>query len=402
MKNITSLLTPQFATLKSVSVLAALLLFHAAPGSAACVSDGSFATDGIGANDTVYAIGVQSNGKIVLGGSFTHINGAPRPRFAILNANGTLDPYFYNNPNNTIRAIAIQPDGKILVGGDFTSIYGGFKPYLGRILAAYGTTDTLTVSNLNGSVHAIALQPDGKILIGGSFTSPKSGIARLNSDGTVDTTFNPGTGTDNGTVYAIAVNNISGSGNYGKIYIAGNFYKYAGTDRVRIARLNSNGSLDTTFAAPAPNNNVYALALQWIESQEKVLIGGAFTGDSFFTSGRFCRIDASGSVDHPFNYNIAPIDGEVRSIVVQSDLSILIGGAFTQTGIYARRGIARFDGYGHLDTAWEPCDGATNPGIIRTIAMQPTGYGYTGGILVGGNFTHFEANQHWNYGRLNF
>lgn len=401
MKKDTSFLTTELTNIRTVCVVAAVL-FLAGAGRAACVYDTTFATDGIGANDTVYGVGVLPNGKIVLGGSFTHINGAPRPRFAILNSNGTLDPYFYNNPNNTIRAVVIQPDTKVLIGGDFTTVYGGSKPYLARVISTHGTTDSLTVSNLNSSVYAIALQPDGKILIGGSFSLPKPGIARLNSDGTVDTTFNPGTGTDNGIVYAIAVNTILGSPNYGKVYIGGNFYKYNSVDRARIARLNSNGTLDTTFSAPTPNHNVYSVAVQYVDGEEKILMGGAFTGDSFITSHRFARMYASGAVDHAFDFTFNQVDGDVRAITIQSDGNILIGGAFTQVGTYSRRGVARLYANGGVDPNWDPCGGAINPGHIWAVAIQPNGYMFTGGIIVGGYFSYFDYYQHWNYARLAF
>ena len=113
-------------------------------------------------------------------------------------------------------------------------------------LNADGSTDTGFNPGSGGNdwVEAVALQPDGKVLIGGSFTSfngtPRNRIARLNANGSLDTTFNPGSGVDN-TVNRIAVQSD------GKVLLVGAFTTVNGVSRNRIARLNADGSLDTSF-----------------------------------------------------------------------------------------------------------------------------------------------------------
>jgi uncharacterized delta-60 repeat protein len=95
-----------------------------------------------------------------------------------------------------VNRIAVQADGKILIAGNFTTLDGVGRTAIAR-LNADGTLDTAftTSTNAGSSVYAIALQADGDILIGGSFTAvngiSRRGIARLNADGTLDTTFNP-------------------------------------------------------------------------------------------------------------------------------------------------------------------------------------------------------------------
>ena len=120
----------------------------------------------------------------------------------------------------------------------------------------------------NSGVSAIAIQSDGKIIIGGQFSTDngtgRNRIARVNSNGSLDTTFNPGTGADN-EVSAIAIQSD------GKIIIGGWFTTYNGTGRNRIARINSDGSLDTTFnLGTGPNGGVSAIAIQ---SDGKIIIG---------------------------------------------------------------------------------------------------------------------------------
>ena len=112
----------------------------------------------------------------------------------------------------------------------------------------------------NGAVRAIAAQPDGTILIGGFFTSvnrvPRNYIARLRNDGTIDTSFQAdiAPGAFN-TVYAIAPLDD------GRIVIGGIFTTIGGLTRINLARLNANGSVDTSFIANT-DNTVYTIALQ--------------------------------------------------------------------------------------------------------------------------------------------
>src|SRR5207248_727667 len=162
------------------------------------------------ANADVYAIAVQADGKILVGGIFTSIGGATRNRIARLDTTGLADS-FDPNANDEVRSIAVQADGKILAGGLFTTLSpnGGASVTRNRIarLETDGRLDqTLDLSTVGTVVYATAVQPDGKILIGGSFSSvlgvTRNNIARLNTDGTLDTAFDPNA---NSVVYSIAV-----------------------------------------------------------------------------------------------------------------------------------------------------------------------------------------------------
>ncbi len=147
-------------------------------------------------NSIVRAIAVQPDGKVLVSGDFIGINGQTRNKIARLNADGTFDTAF--NPivggGVFVNAIALQPDGKILLGGGFSTINGGNRSGIGRI-NANGTTDTTFRGEVgSGGVNTIALQPDGKILVGGNFTiiggQPRNRLARLNADGTANS-FDP-------------------------------------------------------------------------------------------------------------------------------------------------------------------------------------------------------------------
>jgi uncharacterized delta-60 repeat protein len=170
------------------------------------------------ANDAVVALALQPDGKLVVGGYFTSLapNGGgalTRNRIARLNADGSLDTAFDPNANGVVYALALQPDGKLVVGGSFSAL----APNSGVALTrkgiarrnADGSVDTAFDPNADKAVFALALQPDGKLVLGGQFTSlaPNSAgtltrnhIARLNADGSLDTAFDPNANDDVGAL----------------------------------------------------------------------------------------------------------------------------------------------------------------------------------------------------------
>jgi uncharacterized delta-60 repeat protein len=171
--------------------------------------DTTLATVSGGSNfPAVYQMAVQPDGKIIIVGNFLTVNGASRNRIARLNADGTFDASF--NPsggaNADIFTVLLQADGKILIGGNFTSFNSDSnKKYLAR-LNTDGSLDTSYAPVLNSPVLGMKIQPDGRLLIAGSMSvvngAARRGIARINTDGSLDTTLNPGTGA-NSTVWNI-------------------------------------------------------------------------------------------------------------------------------------------------------------------------------------------------------
>jgi uncharacterized delta-60 repeat protein len=329
------------------------------------------------ANSNVYALAVQPDGKILLGGHFTTLAGGAKTRnyIARLYADGSVDSTFDPNANSQVLALAVQPDGKILLGGAFTTLAGCATTcnHIAR-LNADGSVDGTFHPNANGDVHALAVQPDGKILLGGGFmtlagcATTCNHIARLNADGSVDGTFHPNA---NGDVYALAVQPD------GKILIAGVFTTLAGcaTTCNYVARLNANGSVDSTFD---PNANSLVLALA-VQPDGKILLGGAFTtlAGCATTCNYIARLNANGSVDSTFNPNA---NGNVTEIAVQPDGKILIAGGFTTLagGATTRNYIARLNANGSVDSAFDPNANS----FVDALAVQPDGR-----ILLGGSFT---------------
>lgn len=193
----------------------------------------------------VRTILLQTNGSILIGGVFASVNGVSRNNIAWLNPDGGLDANFQpgQGPDSDVFAIVVQTNGMVVIGGYFTSVNSLARLYLAR-LRSDGSLDLTFNPIVNEGVECMILQPDGKILIAGSFTTVNSTsrrrIARLNSNGSLDTGFDPGLGA-NDTVHAIALQTN------GMVLVAGSFTTMNTSNRSNLARLNSDGSLDASF-----------------------------------------------------------------------------------------------------------------------------------------------------------
>jgi hypothetical protein len=127
-----------------------------------------------GANGQVNALQVQSDGKTIIGGIFTAYDNVPFKRIARVDTNGWPDLTF--NPgdgaNASVSALKIDSQGRILVGGQFTSMNGMDAPHIARLNKDGSVDTTFSPGNgANGQVFCIEVQEDGKILIGGEFTT---------------------------------------------------------------------------------------------------------------------------------------------------------------------------------------------------------------------------------------
>jgi uncharacterized delta-60 repeat protein len=304
--------------------------------------DGSF-DPGTGPDGEIFAAVLQPDGRVVIAGNFTMFNGIPHKRVARLNANGSVDSTFgfSNGINNTPVSLALQDDGRIIVGGQFSQVDLVQRFNLAR-LNTDGTVDlTFDPGNgPNGTVNAIVVQRDGRVVIGGTFIGyngfARGGVARVLSDGSLDPTFDSGTGTG-GNVFALALQLN------GQIVLGGRFVQYSGINRTFIARVNADGSLDPGFN-PVPNDWVQALAVQ---ANGRILAGGFFTNMNGFSLNRIARLNADGSLDFTFDPGIGFAGSltndatQIRSLALQRSDRIVTGGAFTNYNNVVRNNIAR-------------------------------------------------------------
>jgi uncharacterized delta-60 repeat protein len=366
------------------------LCFHlrGAPGDV----DLSF-DPGSGVNGTVNAVLVQSDGKVIIGGDFTTVRGLARHSIARLNADGSGDPAFNPatfNPGRAyeaVSALALQSDGKVLVVSlypdYFCDEFGCYDFTAFRVtrLNTNGSLDSSFFASTNWNADSIAVQSDGKVLLGGLIetlngTNRNYGIVRLNSNGSLDTGFNSGTNA------ADVVNPVVVQPD-GKVLIG-----IGG-----IARLNANGTLDTSFNKTEVNGYVISIALQ---SDGKVLLGGGFDTVNGANRHGIARLNANGSLDNSFNPGAGANDW-VRSIALQSDGQVLIGGYFTTINGTNRNSIARLNANGSLDSSFDPGTGAGgNPNRVESVAVQSDGK-----VLIGGSFAAFNGTNRANLARLN-
>ncbi len=363
-----------------------------------------------GFNNSVYALALQSNNKLLVGGDFTQANGVPRQRIARLNADGSLDTKFslpssVYGANGSVRAITIQSDGRIVLGGFFTNFNSIAARRITRINYD-GTIDSLFNPGSGADNPVYALQETfvgslSKLMVGGSFATLAGGtincIARLNNDGTLDSTFNPGVGA-NATVYALAVQPTDG-----KVVIGGDFTTVNGnTNCNHIARLNTDGSVDTTFnPGTGASASVRALAIQ---PDGNILIGGLFTNVNGVALNHIARLTTSGSVDGTFTPGVGANDA-VFSIALQSDQRIMLGGEFTHCSGVTRSRITRLNPDGTVDPTINFGTGA-NSFVAAMVIQQDTIFGYPTNvpdekIIIGGGFTQYNGKSHPYLARIN-
>jgi uncharacterized delta-60 repeat protein len=329
------------------------------------------------APDYTFSLAVQSDGMVLVGGANMLLVDQGRTNFYRLHPGGTLDTSFSPGADGAVSCMAVQADGRILVAGGFNTLGGQSCHLLGR-LHQDGTLDASFSTGASGSA-CLALQADGKILVG-------SPMARLNPDGTVDTNFNAAAlnGALDGSVACVAVQPN------GKILLGGSFTK-------GLRRANADGTLDSTFN-PVVNDMVRCVALQ---ADGRILVGGWFTTLNGAPRNYIGRLYENGALDPSFNPGVLAgfYQGSIDSIVVQADGKIVVGGVFTSLRGQSRDSLGRLNADGTLDTSFNP--GATaSPDVsiptVRSMALQGDGK-----ILVGGHFQTLGGQNRYHIGRLN-
>jgi uncharacterized delta-60 repeat protein len=305
---------------------------------------------------------------------------------------------FGPNPGSAVDAVAIQEDGKIVIAGRFQTLSGSPSPYVARLLAD-GTLDP-EFTPLTGNwgqaaeVFTVAVRANGSILLGGDFSrvngTPHQNFVQLLTDGEVDPDWVAGG--PNGIVYDVAL-----IGRGGIPMIAGTFTNYNNQTQHYVARLLSNGNLDPVFnPVPGPDAFVNAVVAQ---PDGKVIIGGDFNKVNGVSHAKLARLFTDGTLDT--NYT-AFADGTVASLALQPDTNLVIGGVFTKVNNHVRYGIARLKSTGVLDDSFKATPGITGeifpgvPATVKSIAVQPDGK-----ILIAGRFTNVNGIPQNSLARLN-
>jgi uncharacterized delta-60 repeat protein len=348
-------------------------------------------TIGNGFNSSVTSIILQPDNKILVGGGFSTYSGTSRNRIIRLNTDGTIDNTFTigDGFDGFVQSIILQSDNKILVGGSFSTYSGITRNCITRLNTGGTIDNTFNIGDgfdgLARSVLDIDLQPDGKILVVGNFTSysgvTSNYIIRLNTDGTIDNTFNIGDGFDNpdkiltsGVFYVSAIK-IQPDG---KILVGGEFTSYSGVTANGIIRLNTGGTIDNTFNAGTGFTKSTRINTIRLQSNGKILVGGDFTSYNDVICDNIIRLNSDGSVDDTF-YSGSFLDNStppnsIGSIVIQPDNKIIIGGSFDNFNNAIRGSIVRLinspNSIVQLDMI---IDGNTTPYAEEIFVTNPTG-----------------------------
>ena len=327
----------------------------------------------------VNAMSLDSNGKLVVGGDFTDYNGTTRNNLARLNADGTVDVGFDPGVSltSTVYDVAVHSDNTITV-----ATVGGLKRFDNTGTEITGPTFVPDAADY--VIKVVAAEPTGLgVIIAGSFTdvggTTAKGIARLNADGTIDATFATKVGTGFNVTGTLSSNEITSieitSG--GKILVGGDFTSFNGTTRYHLALLNSDGSLDTNFdpgTTLSSDPGTYSVAMQ---ADGKILAGSYSYSQG---AGKLVRFSATGTEE--FSAYITNTDGisafQIFDIVTEGTNDILIG-----TG-----------GAGGLFSV-DYSSGVVNPvfagkgvyiGDINSLVLNTDG-----SIIVGGSFSDYNG-----------
>ena len=289
-------------------------------------------------------------------------------------------------PQGGPKAIAIQPDGKILLGGSFQNVAGVPLRGLARVNVDGSVDNSFSDPAANSEVIAIAVQPDGKLLVGGDFDQIGGGarhyLARLNGDGTLDASFgDPGL---DGEVWSIAVQPD------GKVLVAGDFLNIGTVAQKYLARLSSSGTLDTSFADPQLCCNVArSLALQ---ADGHVLVGGYFSQAGGVSHFYLARYSSTGAFDAAFPASEPP--GPLGDgITVGPDGSIYVVGGYPTSDSANTRLVSKLTSAGALVGSY---DDLHTDCCANTFALQPNGK-----LLIGGNFQQVGGQPRHALARLN-
>lgn len=338
------------------------------------------------ANANVEAVEIQADGRILAGGWFTRIGGLDRLKIARLSASDGAAEATYadgtglyqsgNTGGSVVYAVAEQQGGKVLFGGEEGVIRNN----------ADGSRDTAFAAALgpDAIVEKLVVQPDGAVLVAGrqlrAGVSP-SNLVRLLADGALDSSFSADFGDDDDVyIYSMVLEPD------GRIMIGG-----GSASGGFLGRLNADGSLRTRFAAGTSISDISAL---YRLEDGRYLVGATSKinlGDGSPVDSQFVRMLPNGTRDPSFPTQVDGGFGGVKSIAVQSDGAILLGGGFRTVDGAVRPNMVRLNANGIPDAGFT----ARINTWVKDIAIQGDGK-----IVVAGYFSQVDGFPRRGIARL--
>jgi len=314
-------------------------------------------------------------GKFFFGGKIKAYMGEARGSCVLAHPDGSLDTTAFadlgTGANERVRAVAVQPDGKVLIGGDFTAVNGAERFRIAR-LTENGELDPTfdPAAAFDGVVHCILVLPDGDIMVGGGFMHfngiQRIGVARLNTDGTLDSAFNANL--NEPTVFGVTVYDILRRSD-GTLYLGGYFQTCQGITRLKVARVFSDGALDASFDPGSVAGNVFCLAER---GSGQLLVAGDFTTFNGVTKGGLVQVLPTGLIDPAFNpgTGFTGITPWVKRMLLQADGKVIVVGWFVTFNGGAKNARLRLNTDGTLDNTFTS---STNQDRFDSVLKQPDG-----------------------------
>ncbi|GAB1444045.1 hypothetical protein MASR2M39_28900 [Ignavibacteriales bacterium] len=280
-------------------------------------------------------------------------------------------------PNNTVRAIVV--DGNYTyIGGDFT--YVGTNSGNGVKATTTNSSIDSRYPKVNGLVQICISDGSGGWYIGGSFTrvgtTIRNSIAHINSDGTLDLTWNPNA--TSGQVYTLLLDGTD-------LFVGGIFTVIGGQNRRNIAKISTVTGLADATCGPDPSNAVYCLQL----SGSDLFVGGSFFGIGGQSRRNIAKISTTGAglADITWDPNG---NGSVKSMLLDGT-DLFVVGAFSSIGGQSRNGIAKLStGTGLADATWDPNASSSVTCMLLSGAN----------LLVGGDFTSIGGQTRGRLAKL--
>lgn len=364
---------------------------------------------GTGFDGEVTTLALQPDGKVIAAGWFRSYNGQALRSLVRLRADGSLDDSFIPagtglDPDGTNfhPALAIDANGKIVVGGIYDEFHGTAIHGIMR-LNNDGTLDPSfdPGAGFDREVEKVLIQPDGKILAVGFFHSydgvARHRIVRINNDGTADLTFDAGN-------WLCAISALALQPD-GKIVIGGTQDIPSGGIENALARLNSDGSLDSSFGRPEIGScSVTAIAIQ---PDGRIITIGNYRSNDGTYNYNIARYKDDGSPDPSFFIDSGFGQGSgfyAFALLLQKDGKILIGGSFNFFNDMAQNGLVRLKSDGTLDSTFDIGKGvgwkfgetySNETARVSCLALQPDGR-----VIVGGLFSSYDDTEHHSIVRL--
>ncbi len=346
----------------------------------------------------VNSVLVQPDGKILVGGFFADYAGTIHDHLVRLMPDGTVDPSFNPNgsgPGNAVEDMILMPDGRILIAGNFLTYNGSSAYFIARLLPD-GTRDAsfnVPPNSINGAVWAIELHDAHRVIAGGEFFTCSGHsyphIARFNDDGSVDTSFDVGTGFSHNVHEILVLPDM-------RILVGGQFAMYNGTPTGHIALLSPGGPLDTSMdndpGLSSGGGTVRALARQ---PDGKLLVGGYFQYHNGQPRSAIVRMNTDGSNDPSFTSPLYAY-ALVRTIAIQSDGKLVVGGEFTASeyanAVPGPARLVRLNADGSRDNSFTIGSGI-GQGTDITAYVHDLAIQADGKIIVGGHFQTVDTES---------